>query len=302
LSTPAQVVETALRALCGPPGADADGIVSDAVVSALGGVIEAAVLSKTLCLLAGAVHAAPPDGLPRPAARFFAGLLRTNRHKTAVYRAEALALTAGLRAAGVPAAVLGGLSVADIHYRPGHRQFSDLDLLIAADHAAAAAKLLRGRGYDQPGSTTAWRRDLADPLVPRLIVDLSTTLAHTRCADAVAAVLGRRVEVRPPNSTSPPGPRGPRGLALPVLSPGDALEHTLVRLATPSPQRAPHPAARLRWALAADALRLHHAGAALPTTSTAAEDAQRGWSILRRVWPHLPRDLSTAKPATPETS
>jgi len=138
-----------MRALCWAPPTDHHaGLIAHAVQAQLGAVIEATVLSKTLCLLAAHLDHTPVTGLPQPAARFFASTLRINRHKTAVYRSQAITVTTALRTAGIHAAVLGGLSVEHTLYGgTGARQFNDIDLLITPQHIVRTSTILNFPSY-----------------------------------------------------------------------------------------------------------------------------------------------------------
>src|SRR5262249_50035336 len=154
-------VQDAIRALCwAPPTDHHTGLIGHAVQAQLGAVIEATVLSKTLCLLAAHLDHTPVTGLPQPAARFFASTLRTNRHKTAVYRSQAITAATALRTADIPAAVLGGLSVEHTLYGgTGARQFTDLDLLITPQHLTRTSTILHTLGYHPTTAHRSWIRN-----------------------------------------------------------------------------------------------------------------------------------------------
>lgn len=268
---PAQLAEGAVRALCwGSTGTDL-ALISEAVTKHLGAVLELAVRSKTICLLAAHVHDNPVLELHRTATRFLDSVLRTNRHKTHVYRLTTLAITEVMRNAGVPAVVLGGMSVEHTLYgSTGARQVSDIDLLVAPEDTAPAEVALRDQGY-QPGRRAGtWTRRTEDPIAPLIVLDLTTTPLHSG-AGTVAAVLARHSDVTVPEDHR----------SLPVLAPADALDRTLARLGT----RATLPDAKPRWALAADVIR--HSRVAAPRSPQHA-DVLAGWTVLRSHWPLLP--------------
>lgn len=243
----------AMRAIC-------QGIITGEHLAAtgLGQVLEAAVLSKTVCLLAGSVDD-PDDQLPRRATRFLATTLRSNRHKTRVYRAEATRVTSAFAEAGVRVAVGGGVAVADTLYGgSGARQFSDLDLLV--DDPQTAHEVLTKIGY-QHRDADQWGRAVVDPLLDYVRVDIAAP-AETGWLDRRDCRLGA-------DETAP---------SAPSLAVSDELTRCLVRIAR---------ATVTPWALFADALRLHQAlggAGACPMPDGAAV----GWRRLRSHWPHLP--------------
>jgi Uncharacterised nucleotidyltransferase len=294
-SSPPQAVADAMRALCWAPSTDHDiGLIAYAVEAELGAVLEATVLSKTLCLLAAHLDHTPVTRLPRPAARFFASTLRTNRHKTAVYRSHAITVTTALRTAGITAAVLGGLSVEHTLYGgTGARQFNDIDLLIEPQHIARTSTILHNLSY-YPTAHRSWIRTLNDPLIPVCVIDLTTHLPHTH-DDTVDDLLSRHVEQLLPDHNDP----------LPVLAPADALEYSLARLGqATNPGQVTNPDTgpdknRPRWLLTADALRLWRA--ARPSHGEYATPAMHGWTALRRIWPQLPTDPASTHPTARDT-
>ncbi|WP_158852905.1 nucleotidyltransferase family protein [Saccharothrix deserti] len=260
-----RLAEDAVRALCWGTGADSHEMIARAVVAELGAVLEQALRSKTLCLLAAYLHDHPIPELDRTVTRFLDSTLRTNRYKTYACRVAALADTAALDTAGVSAVVLGGLSVEHALYAgTGARQFSDIDLLIAPDDAERAHAVLRTQGYQPSRGNGTWTRQTGDPIVPLIVVDLATTLPRGGTDDDVTELLARRAGITVPAHDNP----------LPILAPSDAANHTLARLA-----------ARPRWALVADAIR--QVRAAEPPTPHHS-DVLAGWSVLRSHWPLLP--------------
>jgi hypothetical protein len=259
-----RLAENVVRALCWGSGPASHEVITRAVTTELGAVLEHTVRSKTLCLLAAHLHKTPVPALDRAATRFLDSTLRTNRYKTYACRAAAIAGTAALRAAGVPAVVLGGLSVEHTLYAStGARQFSDIDLLIAPGDTGRAQSVLRDQSY-RPGQRSGiWTRETGDPIVPVIVLDLSTTLPTSGTED-VTGLLARRTEIIVPPHDHP----------IPVLAPLDAVHHTLARLA-----------ARPRWALAADAVR--QSRMTMPPAPHHA-DVLAGWAVLRSYWPLLP--------------
>src|SRR5262249_37131991 len=197
------------------------GWLAQAVETERGAFMEPTVLSRMLSLLAA--HLTPPrvPGPPRPAARFFASTLRTNQHKTTVYRSHATNVTTALRTAGIAAAVLGGLNVEHTLYGgTGARQFNDIDLLISPQHLTPTSTILHNLGYHPTTAQRSWIRNINDPRVPVCVVDLHTHLPHAHAGDAVDDLLRRRVEQILPDHSDP----------LPALAPIDALEYSLARL------------------------------------------------------------------------
>jgi hypothetical protein len=281
---PPQAVADAVGALCwAPPTDHHTGLIAHAVETELGAVLEATVLSKTLCLLAAHLDHTPVTGLPRPAARLFASTLRANRHKTAVYRSQAVTVTTALRTAGIAAAVLGGLSVAHTLYGgTGARQFNDIDLLIEPQHLARTSTILHSLGYHPTTAHSSWIRTVDAPLVPACVVDLHTHLPHAHADDAVDDLLSRRVEQILPDHNDP----------LPVLALTDALEYSLARLGQATSPDTDSDAGpdkdRPRWLLTVDALRLWRA--APPPPGEYPTPVRHGWTALRSIWPQLPTD------------
>lgn len=269
-----QLAEAAVRALCWGAAADQE-LITHAVTAELGAVLEHAVRSKTLCLLAARLHETPIPELDRSARRFLDSTLRTNRHKTQICRAAAIAVTAALHARGVPAVVLGGLSVEHTLYAgTGAREFSDIDLLITPRDTDRAQAVLHEQGYRPRPATGTWTRETCAPIVPLIVLDVATTLTSSGTAD-VADLLARRAEITVPSHDNP----------MPVLAPADTVNHMLARLP-----------ARPRWRLVADAIRQCRA------TAPAAPhhpDVLAGWSVLRTHWPLLPA-IPTRLPAEEE--
>lgn len=259
-----------MRALCwGPTDADR-ALITGALTAELGAVLEHTVRSKTICLLAAYLHDTQVPELDRATTRFFDSTLRTNRYKTDAYRRAAVAVTAALRNAGVPVVVLGRLSVEHTLYRStGARQFSDIDLLAAAEDIARAPAALRGQGYQPGRGSGTWTRRTGDPIAPLIVLDLATTLPHSGTGN-VTELMARHTDISFPQHDRP----------LPVLAPPDALSHTLAQLGATTP-----PKAGRRWLLAADAIR-HSRVTSPPSPHHAAVLA--GWAALRSHWPLLP--------------
>ncbi|MBI1758165.1 MAG: nucleotidyltransferase family protein [Actinobacteria bacterium] len=266
---PSQVAAEALRELCWGSTPET---VSRGVRTALGPLLELVIEHKLVCLLADHVAAAHLDSeLSRPLARFFAGTLRTNWYKTRIYRRETTLIMDALGRHSIPVAAMNGVSVEKHLYGGrGGRQFSDLDLLVHPDDYSRTKSVLTDLGYQRQTASSAMTRTLDDLLVDISIVDVVTRTAHADTPDHVRAVLDRR------QMRSVPGHEQP----LPVLAASDALAHCLARLTHPGKRH-------VRWAVCADALRLHHRG--VVTDSVTREPAvHRGWDLLRGIWPQLP--------------
>ena len=274
----------AVQALCwGPTEANQD-LIIHALKAALGALLELTVRSKTICLLAAHLHSVSVPALDHTAARFLDSTLRTNRYKTHTCRQAALAATAALRTANVPTAVLGGMSVEYALYAStGARQFSDIDLLIAADDLAPAQAVLSEQGYVAGNRSGKLACETGDPIVPLIVLDLATTLPGST-DDDVAAVLARRTEIPLPQHDRP----------LPVLAPADALDHTLARVGAATTTLLAEP----RWALLADAIRCSRLTA---PRSPHHADVLAGWAALQSHWPLLPA-APTRLPTTVETN
>jgi Uncharacterised nucleotidyltransferase len=272
---PAGPLGDVLRTLCDPRREAADAIRQlDAwPPQQIGDLLQLVIENKQVCLLADQLACSGLDQHLSPAMRrFLASTLRANQYKTAVHRAEAVRITGTLADRGVTAAVLNGLATETWLYGGrGTRQFSDIDLLVSADALTVTREILAGLGYSEAGrSASSCGRITRDSLVPRISVDLTSTLAHSPAPEAARQSLSRT------SLRLVPG-HGP----LPVLADRDALLHALGRVA-----------ARPRWTTLADALRcscavaLHTAigGDAVPGLAYA------GWSRLREMWPELSRD------------
>ncbi|MGH3897483.1 MAG: nucleotidyltransferase family protein [Pseudonocardiaceae bacterium] len=283
-TTAAQAV---LRALCWPPEPDQPPLPGSSAHdfrAGLGDLLETAILHKVLCLLADRLTTSGLDrDLPRAISRFLAGTLRANQYKTRIYRAETARIMTAVGQAGLSTAALNGIAAeSSLYGGTGARQFTDLDFLLAPDHITPARTILLGLGYysSSPEATT-FTRHLADILVPRITLDLTSSTHHATDAQEVREILGRRCWQPLPGHDQP----------LPVLASPDALLHCLARLdrTALTPPEAPAPA----WAVCADALRLvrtcHELPAAqrnpappMPASATA------GWTRLRHLWPQLP--------------
>ena len=250
-----------------------------------GVLIEQAITAKLTCLLADWLtrdgHA---ERLPRTMRDFLQTQLRAGRHRWRLHHRETARVIAALGDQGIPAAALNGIAAASLLYDGrGTRQCTDADILIPPGATGAATRILAGLGYAPAGEAGALRRDLGDPVVPGLTVDLTSRLAHAG-STATAAALARRVP-------APAWPDAPE--PLPVLARGDAFAHTLARLAS-----------RPRWPGLADALRyaLTSDTATPPAASTPplSPAAAAGWDLVLRCWPELPARPTVAGPAPPE--
>ena len=238
-----------------------------------GVLIEQAIAARLTCLLADWLtrdgHAAR---LPRTMRDFLQTQLRAGRHRWRLHHRETARVVAALGEQGIPAAAVNGIASASLLYDGrGTRQYTDADILIPPGATGSATQILASLGYAPAGKGGALRRNLGDPVVPGLTVDLTTRLAHAD-GTATAAALDRRVP-------APAWPDAPE--PLPVLARSDAFAHTLARLA-----------ARPRWPGLADALR--YALADGPMTPLAASTppvfpaVAAGWDLVLRCWPELP--------------
>lgn len=245
-----------------------------------GVLLEHAILVKLTCLVADWLtrrdHAAR---LPRPVRHFLDTQLRVNRHRWRLHHRETARVITALGARGIPAAAINGIACASLLYDGrGTREYTDADILIPDGTAGTAARILAGLGYAPAG--TALRRDLGDPVVPGITVDLTSRLAHADGPAAAAAALARRVPA--PFWTLAPEP-------LPVLARDDGFAHTLARLA-----------ARPRWPGLADSLRYALGSDAAPPAARAPSlppAAAAGWELVRRCWPELPARPPLTGPA-----
>ncbi|MEW1760463.1 nucleotidyltransferase family protein [Streptomyces cyaneofuscatus] len=262
----------ALRWLC-DPRPDIDTSVPASVP--LGTVLEATIDAKLVCLLADRLLGSHPDvALSRPMRSVLGQILRANTLHNRLHHGEAVRIVRALSGRGVPVAVLNGLAYDSALYLPGGlRQFTDIDLLVGADDLDTALETLVELGFTEPGrGSHTRRRSTGDPLTPTVSVDITTGLGHTADPAALRAALAR---------ADAEGGVG-AGEALPVLTRGDALPHTLARLA-----------ARPRWASLADAARLAlsgpdpYSGAGVPLPGA----ARAGWAMLRT---HLPEVFTSS--------
>ena len=211
-----------LELLCRPPrspGRDAQirVLLSDRSLH-WGELIEQAIRHKLLPLLADHLASGRHDDLiAGPLAAHLRQALRANQHRTRIYRAEALTVTAALADTSVPAAVTRGLALeATLYAGKGTRTFSDLDLLVPPSREHRASQILVRLGYQsaRPGS---YGRRVDDPITPTLIVDLATRwssrTSSAEPADDVDAILNRR--------TWQPAPGHPADARLPVPATAD---------------------------------------------------------------------------------
>ncbi|GAA3742400.1 hypothetical protein GCM10022225_27490 [Plantactinospora mayteni] len=148
-----------------------------------GGLIELAVDHKVLCLLAdylthtGLLHEQKPHR-----ARFLARQLRLNQYTLHYHRREAARIAQAFTDASIPYAAVSGIAVeSTLYYGRGERPLSDIDLVIEHSRLAAADTVLTKLGYQPIGQTRRrsvgpYTRTLADPLVPRIVVDLTHQL------------------------------------------------------------------------------------------------------------------------------
>jgi len=272
-----------LRSACDPRSAGPGS--PDSVTAPFGVLIEQAIAARLTCLLADWLtredHA---ERLPRTMRDFLQTQLRAGRHRWRLHHRETARVIATLGEQGIPAAAVNGIAAASLLYDGrGTRQSTDADILIPPGATGAATRILVGLGYAPVGQVGALRRELGDPVVPGLTVDLTSRLAHAG-STATAAALARRVP-------APAWPDAPE--PLPVLTRSDAFAHTLARLAT-----------RPRWPGLADALRYALAGdPAIPPAASmpASPAAAAGWDLVLRCWPELPARPPLAGPAPPET-
>lgn len=224
-----------------------------------GTLLATAIEHKVLCLLADTLTTTGlADDLPRAFRRFLTSVLRTSRHKTAVHRAQAAALTDAAARQQLPFAAVKGIALeSQLYGGRGAREFSDLDILVAPDHADAFRRALRLLGY-QPGryDSTTHRVALDDPtsatytrlhddlVTPCTAVDIITDLPQPAAVppDLVPSMLDRR--------RSQPLPGHPQ-VDLPILDP---LDHLAVVLLTA--RRKTHAGRPVFLRTRADALRL----------------------------------------------
>ncbi|UGQ10495.1 nucleotidyltransferase family protein [Yinghuangia sp. ASG 101] len=273
---PADPNSAVLRTICAP-GPSADSALAELLEDPdleWGALLATAVDNKAVCLLADHLARIPrPRALSWHMARLLESSLRTNRYKTTVFRRETLRVLDALHDAGLRALALHGIAVESRLYGGrGARQFSDADILLAPEDHAPAITVLHGLGYRVAHHGRALALTLDDPIVPRVTVDLTQSLAHTNDPAELRHSLDR--------SISWPLPDGCSRLA--VLSDLDALAHHLARLASSH-----------RWSGYADAIRSFHScgpdsfqllAFVLPSP------ARDGWDQLRREWPDLPDD------------
>ncbi|CAO5174572.1 Nucleotidyltransferase family protein [Frankia sp. AiPs1] len=250
-----------------------------------GTLLATAIEHKVLCLLADTLTTTGlADDIPRAFRRFLASVLRTSRHKTTIHRAQAAALTdAATRQQLAFAAVKGIALEFQLYGGRGAREFSDLDVLVAPDHADAFRRALRLLGY-QPGHydptthrvaldepTCATYTRLHDDLVtPCTAVDIITDLPQPAAVppDLVASMLDRR--------RAQPLPDHPQ-VDLPVLDP---LDHLTVVLLTA--RRKAHAGRPISLRARADALRLTSAN---PRTARATRlSADGDVRVLDDLW------------------
>jgi hypothetical protein len=256
----------ALRAACDPRDTS-----PPSGAQPLGMLLEHAITARLTCLLADWLdrggHAAR---LARPVQQFLRDQLRLNVHRWGLHHREAARVIAALQAEDIPAAAINGIACASLLYDGrGTRQSSDVDILIPASVEGTATQVLAGLGYTPAGRPATFRRDLADPVVPDLYVDLTSRLAHAGDPAAVTAALGRRVLA--PSHAHAPEP-------LPVLARDDGFLHALVRVSS-----------RRRWPGLADALRYALDAGVRPAAPDAIPPAAAtGWDLVRRCWPELP--------------
>jgi hypothetical protein len=274
----------ALRSACDPRSAGPGS--PDAVTEPFGVLIEQAITAKLTCMLADWLTR---DGraarLPRTMRDFLQTQLRAGRHRWRLHHRETARVIAALDEQGIPAAAVNGIATASLLYDGrGTRQYTDADILVPPGATGTATRILAGLGYAPAGGTGALRRDLGDPVVPGLTVDLTSRLAHADSTTAAAA-LARRVPA--PAWADAPQP-------LPVLARSDGFAHTLARLA-----------ARPRWPGLADALRYAlSSDAAIPaaaSTLSPSPAAAAGWELVLRCWPELPARPPLTGPASPGT-
>lgn len=255
------------------------------VAAPFGALIEQAIMAKLTCLLADWLTR---DGyaprLPRPVRDFLSTQLRAGRHRWRLHHRETARVIAALDDRGIPAAAINGIAVASLLYDGrGTRQYTDADVLIPAGTTDTATRILAGLGYAPTGRPGALRRDLGDPVVPSLNVDLTSRLAHAGAPAAASEALARRAPA--PACADAPEP-------LPVLARSDGFAHALARLAF-----------RPRWTGRADALRYALTSVAVPAACAPSLPlaAAAGWEQVLRCWPELPARPPLTIPAPPET-
>jgi len=262
----------ALRAACDPRDSALDWLPASDVLP-LGGLVEYAIVSKLTCLLADCLHrCGHTASLARPMRQFLSAQLRLNAYRWQLHHREAARVLAALDDRGIPAAAINGIAHASVLYDGrGTRQSSDVDILIPAGAAETAARILTGLGYTPADRRpTARRRDLGDPVVPGLTLDLTSRLAHTSDPADIASALARRVPA--PSHPLTPDP-------LPILARDDGFLHALARVWS-----------RRRWPGLADALRYALDGTSRPATAEVAipSPSAWGWELVRDCWPELP--------------
>lgn len=253
-----------------------------------GTLLATAIEHKVLCLLADTLTTGLADEIPRAFRRFLTSVLRASRHKTAVHRAQAAALTDAAARHHVAFAAVKGIALeSQLYGGRGAREFSDLDILVTPDQADAFRRALRLLGY-QPGRY--------DPTTHRVALDEPTSATYTRLHDDLVAPctavdiitdLPRPVPVPPDlvpsmldRRRSQPLPGHPN-VHLPVLAP---LDHLTVVLLTARRKTDSGRPVSLRTR--ADALRLAPASAQIsPATQIPAAGDVRGldglWDLCR---------------------
>jgi hypothetical protein len=91
--------------------------------------------------------------------RTLASILLRQRSIAAVQTATLAELISALRAAGIDSVVLKGGALAHLIYRePGLRPMEDLDVLVPADQADAARRVLAELGFQAPAAATRYER------------------------------------------------------------------------------------------------------------------------------------------------
>jgi hypothetical protein len=266
---PGTSAETLLAACLDPPGPRTTTAIKTFICCAepgWGELLWLGIQHKAECLLADALtQPGLAELLPPRLQRFFHRSLRASQHATAVYRAEAARISLALDAAAITAAAAGGIAVESALYGGrGARQFSDIDLITVSSQAGRLAEILAAQGYrrGRPGNGQAtpgtWRRATDDIIVPLIVIDLHTELAHPAGEPAAGLedILSRRVQQ--------PIPGHPEA-QLPVLAPGDQLRYAR---AAAEQQRRAGGTASIR--LLADIRRMHIAGGCIPLTGATA--------------------------------
>ncbi len=224
-----------------------------------GTLLATAIEHKVLCLLADTLASDRlGDEVPRPFRRFLSSVLRTSRHKTAIHRTQAAALTEAAAIQDLAFAAVKGIALeSQLYGGRGAREFSDIDVLVDPHHADALRRTLRLLGY-QPGrydptahrvtpddpSSSTYTRLHDDLIAPCTVIDIRTDVLASSVAplDVAPGMLDRR--------QSQPLPGHP-SVDLPVL---DVLDHlALVLLAAQHETRAGRP---VPLRVYADAVRL----------------------------------------------